>query len=401
MKKVMYFPYGGGHANIVKCLHKAFSEKDGIEQKIVALTVAWRVFEDNHIPYGRLSDYSSVIKDWDKIVSIGNELAQGVSFDNPDLKYDDYCVYLGIGYYSLVLECGESEAEKKYNELGRKAFCPVAIMKQILAFEEPDAIIITCGVRTEKAVGIAANELGIPVIRIADLPVFEPSGCDCFICVMNEYAEQYAVSELNLPPEKVIITGQPVFEDNLFIDAVNDLYVKTDLNLANYEHLIVYLEEPGLPELELVEKEIMKLAKITPGWLFVIKQHPNQTDDLKNGVVENVRYLRHYPLNCLLNNCDLAITKDSTAGLEAALLNKPLINLDLCRDDNLILDYSKYGISFKIEDIRDLRSAIYCCLDNSNEISIRLAHNRVAFKNMPQSTENIYNVLLNAVNRQI
>ena len=114
-------------------------------------------------------------------------------------------------------------------------------MKEILEYENPDAVIITSGVRTERAVGIAANELKIPVIRIVDLHEFERSGCECYTCVMNEYAKKYAISILNENPEHVYVTGQPVFEDNYRLDAQINLKIRSELQLDKYDKLIVYL----------------------------------------------------------------------------------------------------------------------------------------------------------------
>lgn len=403
MKKIMYFPYGGGHGNIVKCLYKGLISKPELEQKIIALTVSWRIFDENNIPYGRLSDYRDVIKDWDKIIEIGQQLAKNIEFRNPDLQYEDYCAYLGIGYYCLIDEYGEEEAEKKYTEMGRRAFCPVKVIKEILQYEKPDAVIITCGVRTEKAVGIAANKLKIPVIRIADLPKFEPSGCECYTCVMNEYAREYAISILNEKPKNVYVTGQPVFEDNSILDNEINLRVRNELELDKYDKLIVYLEQPGLNEISSVENEMIKIAKEKPKWLFVFKQHPNQTDALRNDVSKNIVSLRKYPLKYLLNNCDLAITRHSTAGLEAVLLDKPLINLGLTKTGNEFIiaedfDYSKFGISYRVTKLEDLSTAIETCLDDNNEIAIKLKSNRTLFKNAPHVIDNIYQVLLDAWN---
>lgn len=398
MEKIMYFPYGGGHGNIVKCLYKGLAYKPELEQKIIALTVSWRIFDDNHIPYGRLGDYCNIIKDWNKIIEIGQKLAENIEFRNPDLQYEDYCAYLGIGYYCLVDEYGDEEAEKKYAEMGRRAFCPVRVMKEILQYEKPDAVIITCGVRTERAVGIAANELKIPVIRIADLPQFDPSGCDCYTCVMNEYAKKYAVSVLKERPEHVYITGQPVFEDNYILDAGVNAAIREELRLDQYRKLIVYLEQPGLSETKSIENEIIKIAKDKADYLFVIKQHPNQTEDSENCICQNVLVLRKYPLNYLLYNCDLAITRDSTAGLEAVLLDKPLISTAFAETVCEFIavedfDYSSYGISHKITRLADLSDAIDACLDVASEIAVGLKNNRTLFKNASHVIDNIYQVL--------
>ena len=307
-------------------------------------------------------------------------------------------VYLGIGYYCLVDEYGEKEAEKKYSEIGRKAFCPVKVMKEILIYEKPDSVIITCGVRTEKAVGIAANELGIPVLRIADLPEFEPSGCDAYTCVMNEYAKQYFITVLGENSERIFVTGQPVFETNFIMNERTNEEIRKDLDLDTYRKMIVYLEEPGLSELRQVEDQLISMARTHLDWLFIVKQHPNQNDELRNKISDNVRFLRNYPINYLLNNCDLAITRDSTAGLEATLLEKPLINLCI---DGMDFDYSRYGISHKVTKLSQLPEAIMRCMNPSDEVSLAMAEGRKHFKNRANALDNIYQVLKIAWNGKI
>lgn len=388
--KILYFSYGGGHANIVRMLYKGIEKKQQDEQKIVALTVSWLMFEEDNIPYVRLSDYAHCIKDWDKIIEIGRRLAEHVDFLNPDLLYEDYCAYLGIGYYCLLDQYGEEKAKELYAELGRKAFCPVKIVKQILAYEKPDVVVITCGVRIEKAAGIAANELGIPVIRIADLPEFEPSGCKCITCVMNDYAKIFTTTVLNENPDRVYVTGQPVFEDNLIIDEDINKKVIQDLSLSKFTKLLIYLEEPGLPETTFVENELFAMSVEHNDWLFIIKQHPNQNEVMRNGLRDNVIFLKKYPLKYLLYNCDLAITKYSTAGLEAVLLDKTLINIEF---SPLVLDFSKFGISYKVQEKGNFRQAIYECLNTNSQVYRDLQKRRILFKNKPNAVDNIYQVI--------
>ncbi len=396
----MYFPYGGGHANIVKCLYKGLESNPDIAQKIVALTVSWRVFRDNQIPFVQLSDYKDYIKDWKDIDLLGKELSKKITFENPDLQYEDYCSYLGIGYYCLIKELGEKLASERYAKEGRKAFCPVYVMKEILQYEMPDAVIITCGVRTEKAVGIAANELGIPVIRIADLPEFEPSGCLAYTCVMNAYAKRYATDVLKEADTRVFITGQPVFENNFIMDERINQGIRDDLKLDKYHKMIVYLEEPGLPELRKVEDQLIRMADDKKDWLFIIKQHPNQNEECRVDLPMNVKCLKKYPLNYLLKNCDLAITRDSTAGMEAALLGKPLINLELYVTDNglypLSFDYERFGISHKVTDLGELPKEIDRCLDSDDVIYKKLEEGRTQFKNSENASQNVLNVIRTA-----
>lgn len=394
MKKILYVSYGAGHANISSLIYKKMAERTDIVQQVLALTVAWKSFEKSDIPYKKLNDYKDSIVDWNNIVEIGKNIIEKVQLNNSDFSKEDAIIYFGIGYYCLVHDYGEEQAKKMFDSYGRTCFCPVFIMKQILKIEKPDTIVITCGVRTERAAGIAANELGIPVVRVADLPEYEETGCICTECVMNEYAKRFAEETLHVNSKNIVITGQPVFEDNLKIDSAEIERTRKELKLDKYSKMIIYLEEPGLPELAAVENYLIDLAKKTKDRLYVVKIHPNQNMPFYNDLPENIIFLKGYPLKNLLYNCDLAITKDSTAGMEAVLLDKPLINLTISPNG---MDYSVYGISMKIDDLNHLSEAIDKSFDENDPSFKELKEGRYRFKNKDSSLDNIEKVILERI----
>lgn len=392
MKKVLFVSYGGGHANIASLVYKKLEKNFNYKLQVLALTVAGAVFKRNGIPYINLSEYLTLFHDKDLIIKYGEKLAEKHFNPNSGCSYEDTVAYFGFGYRELVEQYGAEEAEYIFADNGRTAFCPVSVMKTIIEYEKPDALVITCGVRSEKAAGLAANSLGIPVIRIADLPTFEENGCECVTCVMNEYAKKYAINNLNLNPKSVIITGQPVFENNLKVDSESIDKVYHQIKGNKFHKFILYLSQPGLVESDQIEKKILEISDRHQDWIFVIKLHPNQDLDENIYVTENVYKTKDIDLKALLYLCDVAITKDSTTGLEAVLIGKPLINILLSETR---LDYSEYGISVKITDLEDLDKIICECVGSDSMTLKRLKNGQKNMRNHKNAAANIADVIRN------
>jgi UDP-N-acetylglucosamine 2-epimerase len=397
LKKIMFVSYGGGHANIARLIYQGLKKRNDVEIKVLALTVAGKIFDQYHVPYKTSSCYLDLFEDMEQIRNYGQRLAQTCWNQESGIAYEDSVAYLGFGYRDLVGKYGEEKAEYLFQQKERKAFWPEDVMKTILLYEKPDALVITCGVRSEGAAGTAANRLGIPVIRIADLPTYDPSNCDCMLCVMNEYARQFAIKEFRIKEEKITITGQPVFEDNLVINKDSLDESRHKIRIDSFDKMILYLEEPGVEETKEVEKCLKEIAAVRTDLLFVFKMHPNQDLDKNYWESDNILVVRDFRLKDLLFLCDLAITKDSTAGMEAVLMGKPLINLML---SDSILDYSEYRISERVLNLTQLPVAINECLDEESEIYLNLKRGRESFANKQNAVENIIEVILNEIKNQ-
>lgn len=392
----MFVSYGGGHANIARLVYKELEKYNNIELKVLALTMAGKIFDQYHIPYVTISYYLDLFEDKEQIITYGQALAKEHWNKKSGITYEDSVAYLGLGYRDLVKTYGKEKAENLFKSEERKSFWPVDVMKTILANESPDALIITCGVRSEGASGVAANMLNIPVIRIADLPTYESSNCECMLCVMNEYAKRYAIEKYNTEENRIVITGQPVFEDNLKIDPNEIEVCKKEIRWHSFNKMVLYLEEPGLQETQDVENKLKEIAQTKENTLFVFKLHPNQDCDKSIWISNNILVVRDLLLKNLLYLCDLAITKDSTAGLEAVLLGKALINILF---NESILDYSEYGISKKVTNLEHLSEIVDECFDKKSETYLKLQEGRKSFYNKQYAARNIVKVIFDELKR--
>ena len=125
--------------------------------------------------------------------------------------------------------------------------------------------------------------------------------------------------------------------------------------------------------------------------------HPNQSLDKNYWASNNVLVVRDFNLKDLLFLCDVAITKDSTAGMEAVLMGKPLINLML---SDSILDYADYNISERITELDHLDTVINECLDKCSETYQRLKRGRDFFSNKQGAVDNIIGVILDELEKR-
>ncbi len=393
MKKAFIVSYGGGHANIIKNIYRQLEQADGLMPTILALTASVKIYDREQIPYKTYCDYLPVLKAGKEIAKLGEYLAATGYDEKSGIPKEQIAAYLGVGYYDGLVDCGmdEEKMKQRYLEEGRKVFCPVHAMKEILEYERPSVVVLTSGVRSEKAAGIAANKLGIPVVRIVDHLTLAPLPYKAVLCVMNETVKEALEKQEWAGDTKIFVTGQPVFEDDLRLDPGKLRETEKKFRRDQYKNVIIYLEQPDYEDQQLLEPEFMNLAKKNKDNLYIIKLHPNQSWPNMEARPENVIVEREYELKYLLAMSDAAITGFSTSGMEAAFLGKPLIVTELFH--TLVLDYSDYGIAVKITRAEELEKTLSECLDGDSEASKRLAEGRRKFQNRKNAAENVVRVI--------
>lgn len=389
--KVFCATYGGGHVNLIASIYKEMLA-NSIEVKILALTIAGQQLKKNNIPYKTISQYINLFEDRE-FIELGKKVVDNVHNENSNINYNDTLVYYGLGLSELLNEKGGIDW-CKYESEGRKAFCPVNKMKVILNNEKPDVVLLTTGVRFEKAIAIAANELNIPVVMINDLPVMSANpGFDANICVMNEFAKEYAIKK-GVEESKIFVTGQPVMEDNLKLD-INKAQKLQERFKSNWSKIILYL---GLPETDTIPEgretidELEKIAQKHQDWLFILRPHPSNFDNYKVQDTDNLYVTKRGELKYLIELCDVAITHVSTSGIEAALLGKPVITVLNKTESNMRLD--ELGIAKNVYFVGDLENYIVEVLSNESLMSRELACGRKKFENISDAASNIVEVIM-------
>lgn len=384
--------YGGGHVNIIASVYSELVKHDNVDITILALTMAPQKLKKLGIPHMTISEALNMTDEKECIMTLGEEI--GSIYHNPEsgIAYEDTIAYYGLGYYDLISQYGKDKAAELFGAHGRKAFLPVETMEKIISKIAPDKVVVTTSPRVEEATGIAANRLGIPVVRINDLPVTPKVPYDCTMCVMNEWAKDYAVNTGALEEDKIVVTGQPVFEDELKPDWEKIEEVKRRLELEKYESCVVFFTQPGMKQNKIIDALYM-MAQNNPTILFIVKMHPNQDkDEIVINPAKNVRIEVDYLLP-ILYIADIAITAYSTTGLEAALLDKPLVVVNP-EKERLPLDYAAIGIGVAVEEVSYLSFVVKELLDVKSDLYTKLKHEREKFRNFANSKYNIVNIII-------
>lgn len=387
-KKVLCVTYGGGHANIIKSIFSEMKQR-GLEVVVLALTKAPEIFNLASIEHIRVSEALEYVKDKEIIEQCGEIIAKGVHDNNSGIMYEDTVAYYGIGYYELTKKYGEEEARKLFDLQGRKAFLPIEIAGEIIDGIVPDAVIVTTSPRMEMAFGIAASARQIPVVRVCDLPIIDKPVFKCVSCIMNDWAKEYCINQQKMSEDEIVVTGQPVFEENQKID--DAVLFKYKNAVKNYSNVVLYLGQSGIADTEITVRKLYDYAKNNPNDLVIIRPHPNDNINFEFNDLDNIIITKLGELKYIIKVSDVAITHYSTSGIEAALMGVPLITVMVKTDK--IFRLAEYGIAHEINNIEDLEIAIKQCLTKDSSINLKLRDGIKNFCNKKNATQNIVDVI--------
>ena len=393
-KKVLIITYGGGHVNIVKSIYYGLSQVKNLDVEILALTTAAEELSKLNIPNNTIKDYINSLDNKREILRYGKVLAQKFHNSESTIDLTNSIVYYGIGFYDLANLCGYKIAKRKFMHEGRKVFEPTLSMDKIISKIVPDALIITTGVRMAKAAAIVSIRQKIPVIKINDYPIMDKLDFKAKICVMNEWAKNYLLDNEIANDEDIVVTGQPVFEKNLQIndDKVTDYKKKVK---RDYKKVVLYLGQDVYEMKDTVEK-LLDISNLYEDLLILIRPHPNDYNHyLPRENFPNCWISKEGDLNYLLAISDLIITHTSTGGIEAALLDKPVISVLINSKPKIRL--RDFGIANEVNNLDKLQLTIDECLNPESETAQKLRKGRLRFNNTDNATNNIIKLVKETV----
>lgn len=402
MKKVLFVTYGGGHVNIVKELYKKMNIQHKFDIQILALTIAAKTLQQEQIPCKQISDYMFLFeKEKSEIKNFGELLAKEEFNPESGIEYEDNKAYLGLNFWDLINEYGGFiEAMSVYKKKGRQFFNPIKTVERILQYELPDIVVVTCGVRMEKAAAISAKKLNIPVLRICDLPEGDGFFCDSYVAVMNQYGKEYIKNHTKIKEENIYVTGQPIFEANQILDLVKKKDLEEYLKRKNYDHIILLLLQSGMEMDELILK-YKNIAEKHQQDLFLIKLHPGQSEStLPIKTNKNIQIIGDIEVKYPICISDVVITYNSTAGLEAALMDKELIVVNTTKIP-YITDFSEYGIAVKVNDLDKLEDMIYKICLKDNPVIGKIRQTRRTYDMPKNATENIVDLISKICDKKV
>lgn len=230
-----------------------------------------------------------------------------------------------------------------------------------------------------------AKNKNIPVLQIAhgamaDEIMFENQKSDKIVVFSNK--ARNLLKRKKYPLNNIIITGNP-FWDNMFKKKYNRDEFCKKFNISTEKKIITFATIPSpYNERNDFTYSVLDAAKKFRDYQWVIKIRPG--DDMnfykkaaeKTGInaifIEDVSILHD-----LLNASDLVIVSQSTVGLEAVLLDKPVIDINLTAAP-FFQEYIKYNAAISIRDRNKIVHSIKYVLNNQ-AIRKNLKKNRNRF----------------------
>ena len=349
MLRVLIVAYGGAHVAMAMPLRLALIES-GYEPVILALTTTTQVYRSQNIPVTRFIDHVDIkdsrIDQWGKYLS-KNHHKEGIG-----ISHGESIAYLGASLVDLIDEVGEAEALARYAALGLNALTPVNTLKHIIKRERIGAVIATDSPRAERAALLAAASLGLPNLCAASsfvsIGVSFLSRADQGqrICVFNQRIATQLLAA-GRPPHSIRITGNPAFDNlNRPDDETLRSQLRSQRGLSGTRHVVLWAEqpEPSNPDLPVAVRNQLAALCYQHGWQLLIRLHPSSQAHGSNEALPSTAMVspREESIRHALLICDTVVTLTSTVGLEALIMGKNLLIVN-------ISEYSQF-VDYRAED---------------------------------------------------
>ena len=187
------------------------------------------------------------------------------------------------------------------------------------------------------------------------------------IAVMSSFAREAYIS-MGVPPERLFVTGQPAF-DMIWRTEFDRNRVMLELGVPDNKGIVVLATQPFVEFNFWTKKEreefVMAVVRAMVEFSdkqLVVKLHPSEKvetyQEIFHGMDENqVIISRDVALYQLLDACDLLMTVHSTVALEAMILDKPVITINLSGKPDLF-PYAESGAAIGVYTEEDIVPAI-------------------------------------------
>ncbi len=191
--------------------------------------------------------------------------------------------------------------------------------------------------------------------------------------VYGKYTHDILTNIGNYPKKNVKITGQPRYD---FLPRINQLFKKEDVykdfNLDPNKKLVVFTTEALEKEecgdfSNAVFKGVEELGDVN----FIVKLHPREHEDFhtlsKNYKIPS-KVVKDYNTFKILHACDTVIVMHSTIGLEAAMIDKPVVVVNVTGNPDVI-SYTDEGIAIAAYKHSDVAKTIHKTLHDKETLN--------------------------------
>ncbi|MFC1926570.1 UDP-N-acetylglucosamine 2-epimerase, partial [Chloroflexota bacterium] len=278
----------------------------------------------------------------------------------------------------------------RFAELANK----INIIENMLNRTKTDIIVVNNGVSEfDRTLIAAANQKSIPSLinqreqsghPISSLPISASK-----VAAWGQITRDWLVRE-GVSPDKIVITGGSRFDAYLKKskspnNGKGEIVLATQFTAKSTYFANIHLSPR---EDEMLLYSVVTAMKEFPDKQLVVKLHPSEKaverkkriieNAAQEAKVDNVTVVRSADLNEMLINADVLITPWSTVGLEAMILGKPVIQVNLSKrpdTPSFITQYADSGAAIGVSRVEDVAPAIRSILTDS-EVRQRLEDGR-------------------------
>ncbi len=241
----------------------------------------------------------------------------------------------------------------------------IEIINNMLSVEKPRLLVVMNEITNlgNIAVHIAKQKsiktLCIQHGTVGDASDFTPVYVDK-LAVWGDTPKQAFIKK-GVPEDMITVTGAPQFDDL----ALRNIDLKEKelkkIGIKSDKKIIVLATQPVLG-IEQITEALSKVVKTIPETQLVIKTHPSEystkkyLEMAKKQGLDDVIVTGKY-LHPLLNRCDILVTSSSTVGMEAMILDKPVITVNFTDIPDL-MPYAEEGAAIGVYKKEDLMKAV-------------------------------------------
>lgn len=273
----------------------------------------------------------------------------------------------------------------------KKLINTIILIHRILNKKKYKIIILSNDVTQRSMIlAIIASKIGVPTLVIqhglTGYPVaFFPSFSQKF-ATWGKISKEWLISH-GMKNDKIIITGCPRFDvySNLNQNEQLKKLIKNSIfkkfRIQEEKKLFVFASVYGdlhkrfptiafnFLEIEKTYYILLNIAKNLPKSHLIIKLHPTDTtggsiplEIMKNLGIKNVSIIQKNNIIDLIVACDCFITAESTTGVEAMILEKPIIFLNF-RETKNTAPYLKYYPNYHASNYEEIFNKIQKIFD--------------------------------------
>jgi hypothetical protein len=364
MPRALFVTYGGGHVKMVIPVALELQRR-GWEVHALGLTMAGPALRAAEI--ATLGFRDLVCSGDERALDHGRVLAAVYHSQEAGIAWEESVAYLGLSYADLERRLGSEEAARRFAREGRMALLPLDPLERLFHRVRPHVVVATNSPRAEEAAIRVARRLGVPSVCMVDLfgtdfdktHLLELDYADR-VTVLMDYVRDYVLAAGRRPSE-IIVTGSPAFDQLASPDLTARAQELRQRNRWTGKKLILWVSqsqpEPAANLPGLVLERLLQALERHPDWHLVYRTHPSENPlpvPLPRGASLSDRTQALAPL---LSATDAVVVMTSTVGMEAALLDKPVVKVCLS-PFNKYAPYEKMGLALPVNQLEDLESQL-------------------------------------------